>query len=40
MKKVQNYLMHNFTPDSRTNLTLVIVQEEETESATALKLMQ
>lgn len=39
-KRVKEYLKENFEADARTNVTLVVVQEEETESAIALKLMQ
>ena len=38
-KRVKEHLKDNFQPDPRTNLTLVIVLEEETESATVLKMM-
>ena len=38
-KKVEKYLKEHFKSDPRTTLRLVIVLEEETESANALKLM-
>jgi hypothetical protein len=39
-KRVKEYLKESFEPDSRTTITLVSIAEEETESATVLKLMQ
>ncbi len=38
-KKVKEYLKESVQTDPRTTLTLVVVQEEETESAQALKLI-
>lgn len=39
-KKVEKYLKDYLKPNDRTTLKLVVVHEEETESANALKLMQ
>jgi NDP-sugar pyrophosphorylase family protein len=39
-KKVEQYLREHFKPHENTTLVLVVVHEEETDSAHALKLMQ
>jgi len=39
-KKVEKYLREHLKANERTTLKLVVVHEEETESANALKLMQ
>lgn len=39
-RKVERYLRDYLKPNDRTTLKLVVVHEEETESANALKLMQ
>lgn len=37
--KTRMYLRDHFEPDPRSNIYLVVIQEEATETANALKLM-
>ena len=37
--KTRNFILQHFEPDARSNIFLVVVKEEETESTNALKMM-
>ena len=39
VNKTRNYLMQHYEADPRSNIYLVVIKEEETESTNALKMM-